>query len=499
MIGGGGYTYPMYMERAYPGAQLEAVEIDPLVTEAAYRMFGLPRDTKIRIHHMDARNFVESFVRRQAEGKSPERYDFIFTDAVNSFSVPFHLTTLEYHEQLRKLLNPGGAYLMTMIDTYASAQFLGAMYNTVSRAFPNTHVFCGSFMGPSTSPKTRDTFILVGSVEPIKLEPLAPPGERPPFALLTEENLRHVRERSGGIVLTDNFAPVEQLLADVVRNAADPTLELIERGLRERDGGDLVAAAGYLTKAVGYNIQSAVAHGELGQTLRQFKESDRRDLALRHLEAATKLDPNSADWWSAYGTLLLEFERYGEAAPALQRAAELRREDPDMWLNLGYALLQTGRLKESIAASHEAVSLKPSGFGAWYNLAMALARSGRLDEAVPMMKKLAESNPKRHDLANELAWILAVAPPPHRDGAAAVRCAELANDATERQNALYLDTLAAAYAAAGRFDQAVATARRSIELYPSQGKDPTVVQGMKDRLRLYEQGQPYTLGTAAGR
>jgi tetratricopeptide (TPR) repeat protein len=492
MIGGGGYSYPMYMERTYPGSHVEAVEIDPLVTEAAHQTFNLPRDTPIRIHHMDGRNFVETLARRQREGRGFQPFDFIYADAVNSFSVPFHLTTREYHAIVRNLLAPDGAYLMTMIDTYASARFLGALYNTVADVFEHVVVFCGSPSGPNPSPKTRDTFILVGSRRPLRLDQLVEPSRRPLFSRLTEANLEHVRQRSGGMVLTDNFAPVEQLLADVVRNAADPGLEFVERGLRERDAGNIDKAVDYLAKAVRHNIYSAVSHGEYAQTLRRYKDPAKQKIAAEHLEAATRLDSASPDWWQAYGTLLLEMKRYAEAVQRFQKAVELRPDDADAWVNLSFALLSVERFEEAAGAAGRAAELAPQNASAWYNLMTALVRLGRFHEAIPLLRKLVDSNPARHDLANELAWLLAVAAPPDlRDPQAAVRYAEQANGAVERPLASYLDTLGAAYAAAGQFDRAVAAARRAVELYPSQGQDPAIARELRDRLSSYEQGRPY--------
>lgn len=86
IIGGGGYTFPRYLEAKYPQATIEVVEIDPRLTEIAHNYLGLLADTRIRSYNDDARWFLINF---------PEKgvFDFIFGDAFNDLSFPYHLTT----------------------------------------------------------------------------------------------------------------------------------------------------------------------------------------------------------------------------------------------------------------------------------------------------------------------------------------------------------------------------------------------------------------------
>ena len=110
-LGGGSYTFPRYLQHAYPNAECDVAEIDPAVTEANHVALGLPRDTPIRTHWGDARQFVEN-----AQGG--ESYDLVFGDAFNDFSVPWHLTTREFNELIAGLLDEHGAYLINIIDVY---------------------------------------------------------------------------------------------------------------------------------------------------------------------------------------------------------------------------------------------------------------------------------------------------------------------------------------------------------------------------------------------
>ena len=88
VIGGGGYTFPQFLEAAYPDGYVEVAEIDPDVTEAAYNAFGLPRDTAINIVHLDARNRVDDLVRRKRAGEDVPSFECILGDAFNHYTVP---------------------------------------------------------------------------------------------------------------------------------------------------------------------------------------------------------------------------------------------------------------------------------------------------------------------------------------------------------------------------------------------------------------------------
>jgi hypothetical protein len=81
-----------------------------------------------------------------------------------------------------------------------------------------------------------------------------------------------------------------------------------------------------------------------------------------------------------------------------------------------------------------------------------------------------------------------------RDGTAAVDAAEQANRASGGNNPEILDVLAAAYAEAGRFTDAVKTAGQGLRLAVQQLKDPTLEAVLKARLALYEQNKPFRDG-----
>jgi MFS family permease len=220
-IGGGSYTYPRYIEACHPGSTIVVAEIDPAVTRMAHRALFLPETTTIKTRWGDARATIDRMIRENAEAEAagqsrPNEFDFVFGDAFNDFSVPWHLTTLEFNAKIDKLLAPNGVYMINIIDNYRYAKFLGAYVRTAREAFTDVDVFCTARGGPG---KTRETFVIAMSNKPIDYSNLgAEPGEREfEGSVLTESELAIVDERSGGARLTDDYAPVENFLAPVAR------------------------------------------------------------------------------------------------------------------------------------------------------------------------------------------------------------------------------------------------------------------------------------------
>ncbi len=219
-LGGGGFVFPRWYLRRFPKGYAEVAEIDPAVTHAAFESFGLEADTPLRIFNLDARNHVDDLLLRSPQdGRAGERlgkFDLVYGDAFNHYSPPFHLTTYEFNEKVRRLMSDESAFLANVIDVYRSGRFLGAMINTLERSFPYVYVFCTSPGGPSDE-DDRDTFVVVGATKLLNLKSLD--YDKYSAALLAPEHLAELRLRSGELVLTDDFAPVDNLLAPVIRLA----------------------------------------------------------------------------------------------------------------------------------------------------------------------------------------------------------------------------------------------------------------------------------------
>ncbi len=557
VIGGGGYVFPRYLEIAYPGSYVEVAEIDPVVTQAAFEVFGLPRDTSIRRYHMDARNRVQDLVRRKRAGEAVPVFDFIFGDSFSDFSVPFHLTTLEFDLQLNELLSDDGVYMLNMIDLLDSGRFLGAVVNTYRRAFPCVYVFSASGLT-----EERDTFIVVCAKRYLDLsDVVATIRAKNVFTgdLLTPEQLARLAERSGDVVLTDDYAPVENLLAPVVRRfkaskeeektRAEEFIRLIDQGAFERliarcrevlkDDPDAARAHFYLGVALAKQGRLDEAIAEYRAELQRdpghatsyanigLAEAQRGDFeaAVGAYRAALKIDPRDATVRCHLGRALLRLGKpeeaaseyreairvrpgyarahddlgvlllqRGEAAAAVTEFREVLKLDsnyPGVRNQLGQALAETGDLAGAAESFGLAVESEPSNADYRMNLGLAFQRLGRATEAAAQYQESLRLKAENPPVMNALAWLLATSAEDRvRDGAEAVRWAERLCQMVGRDNPELLDTLAAAYAEVGRYDEAVQTARRALEL-ASGGQQTELADQIRARLKLYEAGQPY--------
>ncbi|PYR42803.1 MAG: hypothetical protein DMF95_27485, partial [Acidobacteria bacterium] len=210
--------------------------------------------------------------------------------------------------------------------------------------------------------------------------------------------------------------------------------------------------------------------------------------AAAHLEASVRLKPESAAAHFNFGTALTFAGRLDEAIDQYQQALKIR---PDYGLahnNLGNVLLGRGNPGEALEHFREALRLDPSNAEAHYNVGSVLRSRGDLSEAAGQFREALQLKPDWIPAVASLAWLLATAPDAAlRDANQAIRFAEQAADLTRRQDASALDVLAAAYAAAGQFDRAVAVSQAALEMKP----DATLAAAIRRRQELYRQHQAY--------
>ncbi|MHB1561981.1 MAG: fused MFS/spermidine synthase, partial [Isosphaeraceae bacterium] len=315
-LGGGAYCFQRHMLYAYKGTSVDVAEIDPAVTRANQKGTGLAdsqhqvanpipdpandpasHPEKIVTYWGDARQFVELH-------QDHKKYDLIFGDAFNDFSVPWHLTTREFNEKIKKMLTPDGVYMINIIDVYladdqvsaradeeiedkektlrdkieekwrikaarqkltdeemergAEAEiktvvplskeqkdriqrewklrardyggFVGSWTRTAQLTFGKDNVYIFGTSKPGSG--RRETFVVVASMKPLDLKELGlrkddpryytPSGKQTTPKPYEADDLKTVVEsRSRGIILTDDYAPVENLLAPVAETRGE--------------------------------------------------------------------------------------------------------------------------------------------------------------------------------------------------------------------------------------------------------------------------------------
>ncbi len=399
-LGGGGYVFPRFLELTRPGSVIDVVEIDPAVTRAAHEAFGLPRDTTIGIYDMDARNFVEDLARRQRAGEAVPAYDCIFGDSLNDFSVPYHLTTREFTEMIRGLLAPGGVYMLNLIDMLESGRFLGAMLNTCGAVFPHVAAFA-----TTDQPDQRATFVIAASGPPLDLGGVveAVNAQYHGRCMLLSEAVMAELRRKAGVTLTDDYAPVENLLAHVASRAQDSLF--VRRLLR----ADEFLVAGRIDDAI-REAQSlleraprmAEAYIVLGRA-----QSARGDhaAAVAALRQAVALAPGDDGAQSALGRALFAAGRGAEAAACWRAALRINPRNVQAHASLGAFLVQSGRAREALPCLQEAVAIDASFVAAWVNLASAFYALEQYAGAQEALRKAIALQPDDPSLYEQLAAV----------------------------------------------------------------------------------------------
>jgi protein O-mannosyl-transferase len=248
------------------------------------------------------------------------------------------------------------------------------------------------------------------------------------------------------------------------------------------------------TRALACTKRNAKAHFNLG-TARDGR--GQTDAAIACYEEALAIEPAYADAHYNLGNILVLRGQIEQSIAHYQRAVQLKPDDADTHNNLGVALARTGRLDAAIAECRKALELKPQDISARTNLDRALSLQAQIVKTLVQQRELLRASPNNLAMLNDIAWKLATSPDASvRSSAEAVELAERAAKISERQDPTILDTLAAAYAEAGRFSEAVDTAERASAL-ASAGGNTALGNTLLARIKLYQAGSPYRENHAA--
>jgi spermidine synthase len=213
-VGLGGGSAPKRTWRDFPGMQVDVVELDPEVVEAAYTYFEVPRgDPRLKVEVEDGRRFL-------ASNDGP--WDVIIVDAFYSDSIPFHLATREFLELARSRLAPGGLVAANIIGAVRGrdSRLFRSMLRTYRAVFPTVNIHPVVDSGAQDLEGIRNIIVIAGD------------GAAPAKEFLLER-WRDVRRRAPGApdlaaairarvdaplstadvpVLTDDYAPTDSLL-----------------------------------------------------------------------------------------------------------------------------------------------------------------------------------------------------------------------------------------------------------------------------------------------
>ncbi len=247
-------------------------------------------------------------------------------------------------------------------------------------------------------------------------------------------------------------------------------------------------AISHFEEALRGRPENAELHDWLGVALR---EKGRSEEALGQFREAVRLAPGLAIAHYNLGRALKQQGKLDEAVGHYRRALAINKHLPGAHNGLGSVLGSQGRMGEAVQQFRQAIRLEPNDAEAHNNLGLALRTTGDRSEAVEHFEAALRLRPDWPVPMNEIAWIRATHPDERiRNPGEAVRLAEGAAERTARRQPVILDTLAAAYAAAGQFDRAAATAQEATALATSSGSTGLAGEIGK-RLELYRQKKPF--------
>ncbi|MBX9789395.1 MAG: tetratricopeptide repeat protein [Pirellulales bacterium] len=211
------------------------------------------------------------------------------------------------------------------------------------------------------------------------------------------------------------------------------------------------------------------------------------EAAIADFDLTIKLNPNYANAHFNRGELLYEQGAYEAAINDYNRALRLAPRDSSAYNSRGHAYYKLGNYRQALADYSYAIRLDPQNAAAYTNRGDAYGDIARFEEAARDYRAAIRIDPKLGRAYQSAAWLMATCPrEQYRNAQYALMAANKAIELDGEGDYRYLDTLAAAQANAGKFDEAKATEQRVVEMAP-----PDAVETYKERLALYEAGQPY--------
>lgn len=205
-IGGGAFTLPRAWAADYAAPRLHVAEIDPAVTELVKRDMWLDGG-KIIVDHRDARVALQSLPREP-------QFDVVFGDAFHDIGIPPHLVTAEFHAEIAARLKPGGFYAINVIEARHEPRFLFALIQTLWRDFQAVEVWLDA---DDMSQGERLTYLVLASDTATDTPSLRSTRMVPrQWVRLKDQQVRAKVAGAAVPTLTDDFAPVDRLMAHVL-------------------------------------------------------------------------------------------------------------------------------------------------------------------------------------------------------------------------------------------------------------------------------------------
>jgi len=289
-----------------------------------------------------------------------------------------------------------------------------------------------------------------------------------------------------GLQNSGNTVQAAALYSDAIR--LDPTHSSAHHflGLIRHNEGREAEAIKHLREAVRLKPDDALAHNSFGIALLGKGEADQ---AIKHFRQSLKLQPGYAAAHNSLGVTLMRQQKYVDAIEHFHGALRSEPHWGAVRENLGLSLqkLATRLLGQPFHVQNG----QPDHATMHAALGNALRDRADIPGAARHYQWALNLNPDLLPALNNLAWIRATHPDTKlRDGEEAVELAERCCKLSNYKIGATLDTLAAAYAEAGRFPEAIATAKKAVEIVSAEG-DAQMVADLNARLEMYQSAKPW--------
>ena len=343
-------------------------------------------------------------------------------------------------------------------------------------------------LDPATYSPSRTVIVLSQNTQVFAAD--KPIGVIPPGAVLHFSKVHEkwlMVPRFGGWVFADDVLPVENAVkhyTSLIEKQPSATV-FLHRGIAQLQLDQLELAQADFEEAIRRGTKDGAVYINLATVLQRKGLAQE---ALVNYSKGIELTPDMALPYIERSSVLMEMKQYPEAAADLERAFVLEPTSPEAFNNRGVLLRLQSRYEDSILDYSKAIELFAKYPSAHANRAFALRQLGRYTESLADFEKALIYDPISPEIANDAAWLLATCPDETiRNPTRAIDLAEQACKSTNRQNGSYLDTLAAAYASLGKYDEAINTGEQALE----QLKTDDQAVAVHARVELYRQKQPY--------